>query len=123
MSERFSTEELQTLERFLDSGIFLSAEKLAALSGTTWEIVSSSVQELPVVKVISLFNQDQESCYGVHMEARDTLPVHVLVFFKEPSAWRLTEAVVSRSDGMRVVQDPVRVVIPEIYNKIGRAHV
>ena len=121
MTEQFSPDEIQAIERFLDAGIFLSAEKLAAMSGTTWDIVSSSVQELPVIRVISMFHQDQETCYGVHMQSSSALPAQVLVFFKEPSVRRLTAAVVSRSKGLQGLPEPERAVIPEISNIIGQA--
>lgn len=117
----FSDKEKSALNAFIEAGIALASEKLSQLSDTKWDIVYSSVEELPVVKALAMFREDQGRYRGVHLRSRSLLPLEVLLLFSETGARDVTEAVVEATGGaLRKLDDPQSAVISEIGNIMGQ---
>lgn len=118
----FSTEEKKRIEELLETGVTLSADKLGELSNTPWNIVSTSVEEMPVIKMLSLFANDKTPHLAAHLRSRSMLPVELLILFPERSARVVTDAVIkTASESLRKLPDPAKVVIGEIANIMGQS--
>lgn len=118
----FSTEEKKRIEELLETGVTLSADKLGELSNTPWNIVSTSVEEMPVIKMLSLFAKDKTPHLAAHLRSRSMLPVELLILFPEPSARAVTDAVIkTASESLRKLPDHEKVVIGEIANIMGQS--
>lgn len=121
MTASFTDRERQIVERLIEEGVTLSAEKLGQLSSTPWTVISASVEELPVVRVLSLFREDKTPHVAAHLKSRSMLPVEILILFPEAGAKSVTEAVLrSAGHNLRLVEDPRKVVIAEISNIMGQ---
>ncbi len=118
----FSTEEKKRIEQLMEEGVALSADKLGELSNTPWDIVSTSVEEMPVIKVLSLFKDDDTPHLAAHLRSRSMLPVELLILFPEPSAKAVTDAVLKTATGsLRRLADPEKAIIGEIGNIMGQS--
>ncbi|MBI5243663.1 MAG: hypothetical protein HY922_08280 [Elusimicrobia bacterium] len=117
----FSEQERAVVNGFIEAGIALSSEKLSRLSNTRWDIVYSSVEELPVIKVLSMFREDRTQYRGVHLRSRSLLPLEILLLFSEAGARDVTEAVIQATGGaLRKLADPQTAVISEVGNIMGQ---
>ncbi|MFA5139112.1 MAG: hypothetical protein WC728_07755 [Elusimicrobiota bacterium] len=117
----FSDQERTVLHGFVEAGIALSSEKLGQLTKARWDIVSSSVEELPVAKILATFREDDYRACGVHLSSRSLLPVEVLLLFTEAGARDVTGAVVEASGGvLKKLADPQAAVISEVGNILGQ---
>ena len=74
MTATFSSDEKKKIEDLLETGVALSADKLAELSNTPWSIVSTSVEEMPVIKVLTIFKDDATPHLGAPLKSRSMLP-------------------------------------------------
>lgn len=118
----FNAEEKKRIEQLLEEGVALSADKLGELSNTPWDIVSTSVEEMPVIKVLSLFKNDPTPHLAAHLRSRSMLPVELLILFPEPSAKAVTDAVIkTTTEGLRRLADPKQTIIGEIGNIMGQS--
>jgi chemotaxis protein CheY-P-specific phosphatase CheC len=121
MPERFSETDRKAIAELIETGVTLSAERLGELSNTPWTIVSSSVEELPVVKLLSMFYKDETPHMGVHLKSRSILPLEVMMLFPESSAKSLTTAIVEEtSAALKKLPDPQAAIICEISNIMGQ---
>lgn len=121
MTAAFTDRERKIVEGLIEEGVTLSAEKLGQLSGTPWTVISASVEELPVVRVLSLFREDKVPHVAAHLKSRSMLPVEILILFPEPAAKSVSDAVIrSAGASLGMVEDPRKVVIAEISNIMGQ---
>ncbi|HAH07670.1 MAG TPA: hypothetical protein DCM05_14300 [Elusimicrobia bacterium] len=117
----FSDAERAELARLTEEGVALVSDKLGRLSGTAWNLVTSSVEEVPADLVGASLLREASSCVGAFLFSQSLLPIDVLVLFPEQCAARLTEAVVKASGGVLAkLPDPQAAVFKELSNILGQ---
>jgi len=111
----------EKVTRLLESGVAHSTELLGLMSKTQWGIMTSSVNEIPVVRLLSWFQREKSPCIGARLRARADVPLEFLILFNESSAKAVAEAVTKPiEDKIRSLPDWVAVSIGEISNVLAQ---
>jgi len=107
--------------RLIEAGVAHSAELLGLMSKTQWGIMTSSVNEIPVVRLISWFHREKSRCIGAILRARAEVPLEFLILFNESSARAVAESVVKPvEDKIRSFPDWVSMSVGEISNVLAQ---
>ncbi|MFA5137832.1 MAG: hypothetical protein WC728_01275 [Elusimicrobiota bacterium] len=115
-------QEKDSLTRQLETGAARASEKLGKLSKTEWGIMTSSIKEIPPVRLLSWFNR----CGLEHVSARfrcaENVPLEILVLFPSSSAQAVTEAVAKPfAERMGKLPDLVELTIAEVSNIMAQS--
>ncbi|MBI5242944.1 MAG: hypothetical protein HY922_04565 [Elusimicrobia bacterium] len=111
----------EALIRLLEGSVARSSQLLAKLSHTPWGVMSSSINEIPPVRLLSWFSRESEPQLASRFKARPGIPLDLLVFFPVSSAQAVTEAFTrSCSEKVRQLPDLVPLTIAEVSNILAQ---
>lgn len=113
--------ETETLTRLLETGTVRSADLLGKMSRTEWGVMSSSIKEMSVVRVLAWFQRTEGKHVGARFRSGSSLPLDVLVLFSEPSARAVTDAVTKPFGAMRELKNLVALTIGEVSNVMAQS--
>jgi chemotaxis protein CheY-P-specific phosphatase CheC len=120
MSIDLTAEELGLLTQLIESGVSLSSERLALLSGAKWEVVSASVEALPIVRALTIFHKDAARNFGANLRSRSLMPLDFLMLFPEWSTQPLEEALAKSAPALKNLPNRTQAVVAEIANILGQ---
>lgn len=89
-----SLQEQDTLTRLLETGVVRASERLGKMSHTEWGIMTSTIKEIPPVRLLSWFARSTVPHVGARFRSGSEVPLELLTLFPEISARSVTEAVV-----------------------------
>jgi len=122
MSASFTTKDREFISGLLEEGLSLSVERLGVFTGLEWDIVTSTVDEMPVIQALSRLHTDKTPHFGAHLKGRAILPVEAVILFPEPSAKALTDSVLTKaSDALKSLPNPMEAIVAEVSNIMGQA--
>lgn len=117
-----SQAEREAVTRLLESGVTRSADALGKLSRTRWGIVSSSINEVPVVRLLSWFQRSPDRHLAAHLRARGEFPVEIVILFPEKSARAVTEAVTKPyASRMKELPNLTQLTVGEVSNILAQS--
>ena len=121
MTSLFKDDEIEILRQLIETGVNLAADKLGQLSNCPWQLISCSVEELSVVKVLSLFYKDKSPHAAVHLKSRSLLPVELLILFPSSSSIEVTDLIVNQTESkLSTIADRQKPIIEEVGNIMGQ---
>jgi chemotaxis protein CheY-P-specific phosphatase CheC len=110
-------QEKDALTRQLETGVSRASEKLGKLSKTEWGIMTSSIKEIPPVRLLSWFNRCDKEHVSARFRCAESVPLEILVLFPVSSAQTVTEAVVKPfAERMGKIPNLVEATIGEVSN-------
>ncbi|MFC1679766.1 hypothetical protein ACFL2T_06100 [Elusimicrobiota bacterium] len=105
------------IARHLQTGVTRCGERLAKMSGTEWGVMSTSVNEIPAVRLLSWFHRTKGKHVGANLRARKGLTLEVLTLFPDKSARSITTAVTEQyADRLARLPQLVPMTIAEVSN-------
>lgn len=111
----------ETVTRLLEAGVARSTQLLAKMSHTQWGIAASSINEIPVVRLLSWFQREQGHCIGARFRARADVPLEFLVLFTDTSSKSVAAAVTRPfADKMARLKNLVKLTIGEVSNILAQ---
>ena len=112
----------ENLTRLIEAGVNRSAELLGKMSRTQWGIMASSLNEMPVVRLLSWFERDHGRYIGTRLTPRDLLPMQVLILFSDTNSRVVAEAVTRPyASKLGKLPDLVKLTIGEVSNVLAQA--
>ena len=69
-----SVKEQETLSKFMAIGVARTTERLEKITRTKWGIMSSSVNEVAPIHLLTNFLKSEERCIGAHFHASSMVP-------------------------------------------------
>jgi chemotaxis protein CheY-P-specific phosphatase CheC len=120
VNEIFTADELSFLSKLIEAGVQLSGERLAKLSGTKWNVVSASVEVVPIVRALSIFHNEPVLHIGAHMRSQSLLPLEFLMLFPDWSAEPIADVITKASPAMKALPERNKVIVGEIANILGQ---
>lgn len=115
-------QEQELLTRLLEAGTVRSTDLLGKMSNTEWGVMSSSIREMSVVRVLSWFSKASGKYLSVQLRSDGKLPLEFALFFSEKSARAVTDAVTKPfSEQMKKIPDLVRMTIGEVSNVMAQS--
>lgn len=111
----------ETLSHLLEDGVSKSSHLLAKISHTPWGVMSSSINEIPPVRLLSWFSRETEPHIASHFKARADFPIEIVIFFPQSSAEAVTEAFTRPfAQKMRNIPDLVQLTVGEVSNIVAQ---
>ncbi|MBI5242583.1 MAG: hypothetical protein HY922_02725 [Elusimicrobia bacterium] len=111
----------ETVTRLIESGVGRSTDLLGRMSHTKWGIVTSSINEIPVVRLLSWFQRDNGPHMGVRFRSRADVPLEFLILFTGRGAKSVTEAVTKPYAGkLEKLPDIQKLTIGEVSNVLAQ---
>ena len=118
---RLDLGQRDTIARLLQTGVTRSAERLSKMSRCEWGIMSSSVNEIQAVRLLSWFHRAKGKHIGALLHARKDFPLDLLVLFSDKSARSVTKAVIKDyAHRLGKLPDLVPLTIGEVSNIMGQ---
>ncbi len=115
-------EEKDIITRLLEEGVSHAAERLGKMSRTEWGIMTSSIKEIPPVRLLSWFDRNKEEHVGVRFRSGSDVPLELVVLFPKPSADAVTSAVVRPfSDRLKKLPNAMKLTIGEVSNILAQS--
>lgn len=109
------------LGRLLQTGVTRCGERLEIMSGKKWGVMSTAVNEIPAVRLLSWFHRTKGKHIGSRLIARKDFPLEVMTLFAEKSAKAVTEAVTKQyAERLSKLPDLVPMTIGEVSNIMGQ---
>jgi chemotaxis protein CheY-P-specific phosphatase CheC len=120
--EGLSLGEKETVTRLLEAGVTVSTDRLGKMSGTQWGVMSSSIKEMPVVRMLSWFTRSKTKHYAVRFISDSSVPLEFLILFTDKSAQAVTGAVTRKyADKMAHLKNLVELTIGEVSNVVAQS--
>ncbi len=117
-----SEQEKETLTRLIEAGVVRITDRLGKMSHTEWGVTSSSIKEMPVVRVLSWFARSKSPHVAALFRSDTEFPLEFLVLFSEKSAKSVTAAVTGPfSDKLKNLDNLVQLAIGEISNIVAQS--
>jgi len=115
-------QEQDTLTRLLETGVVRASERLGKMSHTEWGIMTSTIKEIPPVRLLSWFNRNATPHVGARFRSGVDVPLEVLTLFPETSARSVADAV-TRPFAARAAKlaNLVELTIGEVSNVIAQS--
>ena len=111
----------EILTHLLEDGVAKSSHLLAKISHTPWGVMSSSLNEIPPVRLLSWFNRETEPHIASRFKAHSDFPLDIVIFFPLSSAEAVTEAFTRPfSQKMQKIPDLVRLTVGEVSNIVAQ---
>jgi len=115
-------QEQDTLTRLLEMGVVRASERLGKMSHTEWGIMTSTIKEIPPVRLLSWFSRNPGVHVGARFHSGAEIPLEVLTMFPEPSARSVAEAVTAPyAEKTSKIPNLVEVTIGEVSNILAQA--
>lgn len=117
-----SEREKRTVTRLIEDGVVRSTDRLGKLSHTEWSVTSSSIKEMPVVRVLSWFARSKSPHVAALFRSDTEFPLEFLVLFSEKSAKSVTAAVTGPfSERLKSFDNLVQLTIGEVSNIVAQS--
>lgn len=117
-----SEQEKETVTRLVEAGVVRSTDRLGKLSHTEWGVTSSSIKEMPVVRVLSWFARSKSPHVAALFRSDTEFPLEFLVLFSEKSAKSVTAAVTGPfSERLKSLDNLVQLTIGEVSNIMAQS--
>jgi len=111
----------EIVTRLIESGVNRSTELLGRMSHTKWGIVTSSINEIPVVRLLSWYQRENAPHVGARFKSRADVPLEILILFPAKSSNSVTTAVTKPyGERMGKLPDLVKLTIGEVSNVLAQ---
>jgi chemotaxis protein CheY-P-specific phosphatase CheC len=111
----------EIVTRLIEAGVNRSTELLGRMSHTKWGIVTSSINEIPVVRLLSWYQRDDSPHVGARFKSRADVPLEFLILFPAKSSQSVTDAVTKPyAERMGKLPDLVKLTIGEVSNVLAQ---
>jgi len=118
---KLTPEELARISELLETSVSTSAEQIAQLSQTGWDIVSASVKELTRTQALALQHDKTESSLGARLKSRSLVPMEILILYPGSSVAAIADAIAAAgSPRMRALPERNKVILGEVSNILGQ---
>lgn len=115
-------QEKDTLTRQLETGAGRASERLGKMSKTEWGIMTSSIKEIPPVRLLSWFDRCEREHVSARFRCAENVPLEILVIFPAESAQAVTDAVAKPfSARMQKLPNLVELTIGEVSNIMAQS--
>ncbi|MBI3297302.1 MAG: hypothetical protein HYZ75_03995 [Elusimicrobia bacterium] len=114
--------EKERIQGLIEEGVTRSADRLGKLSRTQWGVMSSSTNEIPVVRLLSWFSRSSDEHLAAALSAVQDIPTQAVMVFSVKGAAALSEAVTRPwAERMKALPDLVELTIGEISNILAQS--
>lgn len=117
-----SLPEKERVASLIEGGVSRAADKLGRLSRTEWGVVSSSTDEVPIVRLLSSFSRQEGEHVAAALRAEADIPTEVVLLFSARSAQAVSAAVTRPWEAaMRALPNLVELTIGEVSNILAQS--
>lgn len=114
--------EKERIQGLIEEGVTRSADRLGKLSRTQWGVVSSSTNEIPVVRLLSWFHREKGEHLAACLRASVDIPMEAVLIFSGKGADSLTGAVTRPwAEQMKRLPNLVELTIGEVSNILAQS--
>lgn len=114
-------EDKQAVLSLIEEGVLLSGEGLGKMSGTQWDVMTTSVDEIPAVHLLQRFLRSRNIHVGALLRAESGIPAEFLILFTEASARSLAEGILAPyAARLKDVPDTLAATIGEVSNVLAQ---
>lgn len=117
-----SLAEKERIQALVEEGVSRSTDRLGKLSHTQWGVVSSSTNEIPVVRLLSWFNREASPHVAATLRASEDIPTEAVIIFSEKGAAAVTEAVTRPwAEKMKALPNLLELTVGEVSNILAQS--
>lgn len=114
--------EKERIQALIEEGVARSADRLGKLSHTQWGVMSSSTNEIPVVRLLSWFHREKEEHLAASLHASEEIPMQAVLIFSAKGAVALTGAVTAPwAEQMKRLPNLVELTLGEVSNILAQS--
>ena len=114
--------EKERIQALIEEGVTRSADRLGKLSRTQWGVMSSSTNEMPVVRLLSWFHREKGEHLAACLRASSDIPMETVLIYSGKGAAALTDAVTRPwADQMKRLPNLVDLTIGEVSNILAQS--
>ncbi|MBI2362055.1 MAG: hypothetical protein HYV15_01545, partial [Elusimicrobia bacterium] len=113
--------EKERIQALVEEGVSRSTDRLGKLSHTQWGVVSSSTNEIPVVRLLSWFNREASEHVAAVLRASEDIPTEAMMIFSAKGAQAVADAVTRPwAEKMKALPNLVELIIGEVSNILAQ---
>lgn len=117
-----TVQEKERIQALIEEGVSRSADRLGKLSHTQWGVMSSSTNEIPVVRLLSWFNRETSDHVAAVLRASEDIPTEAMMIFSEKGAQAVVNAVTKPwAEKMKALPNLLELTIGEVSNILAQS--
>lgn len=117
-----TVQEKERIQALIEEGVARSADRLGKLSRTQWGVMSSSTNEIPVVRLLSWFNREAVEHVAATLRASEDIPTEAVMIFSAKGAKAVADAVTRPwAEKMKALPNLVELTIGEVSNILAQS--